>query len=155
MQGQEIIKRPSAVLFMCNMNQIRSPMAAAMARYMYQSSIYVRSAGVERGAEDGFMISVMEEIGIDATGHRAKQFSELGDSNFDLIITLSRKAKRYAEELSQTLDLEVEVWEIMDPSMATGNRAAILDAYRTVRNELAQRVMDRLGPPETPLPHVS
>ena len=41
---------PSAVLFACAMNAVRSPMAAALMRRLTSKGIYVESAGVRVGA---------------------------------------------------------------------------------------------------------
>lgn len=140
------ISRPGSVLFMCNMNQIRSPMAASLARSFYGRRMYVRSAGVQRGSEDGFMIGAMREVGIDVSGHQAKHFSELGDTSFDLVIALSDKAHSYAEAISATFAMEIEHWEIEDPSLARGTREQIMMVYRAVRDDLALRILDRFGP---------
>ena len=144
-------KRPGSVLFMCNMNSIRSPMAAAMVRHMYGTSIYVRSVGVEGGKTDGFMVTVMTEIGIDVSSHAAKQFFDLGDSNFDVLIALSAKANRYAEELSLTRAIDIEFWPLQDPSLAIGNRDVRLETYRDVRNSIIRLIIDRFGPPDRAL----
>jgi len=61
-------ERPSrhqAVLFACGMNAVRSPMAAGLLRRMFGTSVYVGSAGVQKGELDPFAVVVMEEIGID------------------------------------------------------------------------------------------
>ena len=58
-------RAPQAVLFACGMNAVRSPMAAALVRHLFGSSIYVGSAGVRKGELDPFAVAVMDEIGID------------------------------------------------------------------------------------------
>ena len=56
---------PSAVLFACTLNAIRSPMAAAILRHLAGRRVYVESAGARpTGESDPYVISVMEEIGI-------------------------------------------------------------------------------------------
>ena len=142
---------PGAVLFMCSMNQIRSPIAAALARKMYGKRMYVRSAGVDRGTKDGFTVEVMAEIGIDMATHNPKRFGDLEDSNFDLIIPLSPRAERYAEVLTHELAIEVEYWPMPDPSVSEGTRSAILQDYRTVRDTLIDLIRARFGPPDVPL----
>ncbi len=56
---------PGAVLFACSRNSVRSPMAAAILKYLAGNRIYVESAGVRAGETDPFAIAVMEELGID------------------------------------------------------------------------------------------
>ena len=80
---------PAAVLFACTMNAVRSPMAAAILRHLAGHRCYVQSAGVRAGEIDGFMVAVMEEIGIDVSRHTPHTLVDLNDTSFDLIVTLS------------------------------------------------------------------
>ncbi|MBL4647105.1 MAG: protein-tyrosine-phosphatase [Hyphomicrobiales bacterium] len=137
--------RPSALLFACRMNAIRSPMAAAITRQMFPGQIYTQSAGVRPGALDPFVQAVMDEIGIDISSHKPHTFEELEDTNFDLIITLAPEAHHKAMELTRTNALEVEYWPMQDPSLATGSREQILDSYRAIRDELARRIRERFS----------
>jgi protein-tyrosine-phosphatase len=136
---------PQAVLFVCNHNAIRSPMAAAILRYLSGGRIYCRSAGVREGEEDPFAIAVMEEIGIDISKHKPRTIEALEDMAFDLIITLAPEAQHKALEFTRTMAVDVEYWPTIDPSAATGNREQILDAYRAVRDGLFQRIKARFG----------
>ncbi|MBM3732858.1 MAG: arsenate reductase ArsC [Acidimicrobiia bacterium] len=134
---------PSAVLFACTMNSIRSPMAEAILKHLHGKRIFVNSVGARRGEIDGFAVAVMEEIGIDLARHRSKSFAQLEDSSFDLIISLSPEAQHKAMEMIRTMACEVEFWNTFDPSMVEGSREARLDAYRRVRDELYRRIKDR------------
>jgi protein-tyrosine-phosphatase len=136
---------PNAVLFACDMNAIRSPMASAILRHLTGKRIYVRSAGVRRGEADPFAIAIMDEIGIDIAKHRPVTIEELEDTTFDLIVTLTPEAHHKALELTRTMAVEVEYWPTMDPSAAAGNREQILSAYRAVRDQLFERIKARFG----------
>ena len=94
--------RPQAVLFLCAHNQIRSPMASALARYLFKSSLYVASAGVRPEELDPFTIAVMDEIGIDLTAHKPRTLRELEDTGFNLIISLSPEAHHQAMQFTRT-----------------------------------------------------
>ena len=97
MAANERALRPQAVLFACGLNAVRSPMAAALLAQMFGKSIYVGSAGVQKGELDPFTVAVMDEIGIDIKRHKPITFEELEDLeglNFDLIVTLSPPAHR-------------------------------------------------------------
>ena len=61
--------RPQAVLFVCGMNSVRSPMAAALLRQMAGEGIAVASAGVRKDILDPFAMAAMLEAGIDITQH--------------------------------------------------------------------------------------
>lgn len=134
---------PSAVLFSCTMNAVRSPMAEGFMKYLYGTRIYVDSVGVREGELDGFAVEVMDEIGIDITHHQPKTFEELEDSSFDLVITLSPEAQHKAVEMTRVMACEVEFWNTFDPSIVEGSREVRLDAYRQVRDQLIGRIKDR------------
>ena len=136
-------KNPSAVLFVCTLNVIRSPMAAAILHHLCGSKIYVASAGIAAGDPDPFVTIIMDEIGIDLKTHRPHSFEDLDESGFDLLITLSPEAERKAAELSGAKAIETENWKIADPSNTQGSREQILDAYRAVRDDLVKRVKAR------------
>ncbi len=69
---------------------------------------------------------------------------ELEDTNFDLVISLAPEAHHWALELTRTEALDVEYWPTNDPTFATGSRDQILDAYRSVRDQLMKRIKKRL-----------
>lgn len=138
-------RQPSAVLFICTQNAIRSPMAAAMMHHLVGHKVYVASAGIMAGDPDPFVGMVMDEIGLDVTRHRPHSVDDLADSGFDLAITLSPEADAYARDMAKTLAIDVEHWPTPDPSGAQGSREQILDSYRGVRDGLLKRVKERFG----------
>jgi protein-tyrosine-phosphatase len=140
--------RPQAVLFACGMNAVRSPMAAGIFGQLFGKSVYVGSAGVQKGELDPFVVAVMDEIGIDISRHRPMTFEELDELeglNFDLIVTLSPPAHHKALELTRTIAADVEYWPTVDPTAADGSREQRLDAYREVRDELLAQIRERFG----------
>jgi protein-tyrosine-phosphatase len=139
------LETPHAVLFACNFNSIRSPMAAALFRFLTGRRIYARSAGVRVGERDPFAIAVMDELGIDMSTHQPRTIEDLEDTTFDLIVTLAPEAHHKALELTRTMAVDVEYWPTVDPSAATGNREQILNAYRAVRDGLFNRIKDRFA----------
>lgn len=134
---------PGAVLFCCNHNTIRSPMAAAILRRLGGRSVYVASAGVRTGEPDPFAIAAMEEIGLDLENHKPIAIAELEDMSFDVIITLTPEAHHQALELTRTMAADVEYWPTYDPSITTGNREQVMDAYRGLRDGLVRRIRKR------------
>jgi len=142
--------RPQSVLFMCGQNVVRSVMAQALAKHLFGKSIYVASAGVIAGDVDPFVTAVLDEIGLDVKKHRPQSVEDLEEYeglSFDLAITLSPDAHHRALELTRTNALGVEYWPTPDPSREAGNREQRLDAYRTVRDELEQRIRARFRQP--------
>ncbi len=135
---------PSAVLFACTMNAIRSPMAEGILKFLHGERIYVDSVGVRPGEINGYCLTVMDEIGIDMSQHKAKSFDDLEDSYFDLVIPLSPEAQHSAVEMTRVMACDVEFWNTFDPSLIESeNRETVLDAFRTVRDQLMQRIKAR------------
>lgn len=141
--GTPHIDKPSAVLFACTMNSIRSPMAEAIMKHFHGLDVFVDSVGVRARELDGFAIEVMAEIGIDISAHTPKTFDDLEDSSFDLVISLSPEAQHKAVDLTRYMACEVEFWHTFDPSVVEGAREARLEAYRQVRDELVKRIKTR------------
>ncbi len=134
---------PSAVLFACTLNAIRSPMAAAILHHYLGDKIYVASAGIAAGDPDPFVGIIMDEIGIDLKKHRPHSFEDMEDSTFDLVITLSPEAKERAEHMQRSAAITVENWTIADASQVSGSREQIMDSYRSVRDELVKKITSR------------
>jgi len=125
-------------------------MAAGLFRQLFGKSVYVGSAGVQKGEVDPFAVAAMAEIGIDISRHKPITFEELEDLeglNFDLIVTLSPPAHHKALELTRTNAAEVEYWPTADPTAAEGSREQRLDAYREVRDQLLAHIRERFGRP--------
>ena len=135
---------PSAVLFACTMNSIRSPMAEGILKFLHGDRIYVDSVGVRKKDINGFCVTVMDEIGIDLGRHKPKSFDDLEDSYFDLVIPLSPEAQHKAVEMTRVMACEVEFWNTFDPSIIESeDRETLLDAYRAVRDQLMEKLKKR------------
>jgi protein-tyrosine-phosphatase len=138
-----LIERPTAVLFACTQNSIRSPIAEALLKQLHGMKIYVDSCGLRGGELDPFAIEIMHEVGIDMTTHRPKNFDEMADGFFDLIISLSPEAQHRAIEMTRTMACDIEYWPVLDATIVEGSRDMRLDAYRQVRDELKRRIEKR------------
>lgn len=134
---------PGAVLFACNMNAVRSPMAAALMHHLFGQRVYVASAGVRPGEKDHLAIAVMEEMGIDLNDHMPQSFAELSDTSFDLVISLTPEAHHTAMELTRAMAVDAEYWPTLDPTLETGNREQKLEAYRACRDNLFKKIKTR------------
>jgi protein-tyrosine-phosphatase len=144
---------PTAVLFACNLNRVRSPMAEALLKYLVGDRIFVDSCGIRHPSDpidesdpdaiDPFAEAVMAELGCDLSGHRAKTFAELEDTSFDLVVSLTPEAQHQAVELARGRATEIEYWPVFDPTLAEGSRETRLAAYREVRDALAAKIAAR------------
>jgi protein-tyrosine-phosphatase len=147
-------RRISSVLFVCGMNAIRSPMAEALARSLLPQSVYVASAGVRDGQRDPFVDSVLAEKGLSLGDRRPQRLEDLEDSYFDLIVTMAPEAHHAVLDATGTASVDVEFWPMPDPSVATGSREQILEAYRAVCSRIDDHIRKRLlqdqAPPAAP-----
>ncbi len=147
--------QPTSVLFCCDHNAVRSPMAEGIMKKLYGQKIYVQSAGVKNDLEiDGFSIAVCQELGVELSRHRARSFDEMeqwGDdlSGFDLIVALSPASQRRVLDLTRLHHLEVEYWPVLDPTGLGDSREQRLDSYRQTRDQILHRILARFGEPET------
>lgn len=142
----EVGSRPRAVLFVCALNSVRSPMAEGLLRQMDASGLVVASAGVRKDTIDPFAVAAMSEIGIDIAEHEPITIEELEDLeglDFDLIVTLSPEAHHTALALTHRIKAAVEYWPTADPTATEGHREQRLDAYRAVRDQLEARIKER------------
>ncbi len=134
---------PGSVLFCCNMNSVRSPMAEAITKHLLGHVVYVDSAGVRSGEINGFAIAALDELGIDITRHNAKTFDDLDGASFDLIVSLTPEAHHRALEFTRHGATRAEYWPTHDPTLSRGSRETVLQAFRDVRDELMTRIKAR------------
>ena len=140
-----MMHRPNSVLFACNFNSVRSPMAEGLAKHFFGDMIYIDSAGVRRGEIDSFAISVCAEINVDISQHYSKTFDDLEDTSFDLVVSLTPEAQHRAVELTRTMAVELEYWPSMDPTGIHGSREVVMAAFRQVRDQLLKRIKERFS----------
>jgi len=144
---------PQSVLFCCDHNAVRSPMAESIMKKFYGTDTYVQSVGVYNDMEiDGFSVAVCQELDVELSRHRSRSFDDMeewGDelSSFDLVIALSPASQRRALKLTRFSHIEVEYWPIMNPTGLGETRSAKLDQYRKARDQIISRLKDRFGEP--------
>ena len=142
---------PQSILFCCDHNAVRSPMAEGIMKKLYGTDTYVQSVGVINDLEiDGFSIAVCEEIGVELSRHRSRSFDEMerwGDdlSSFDLIVALSPASQRRALELTRLFHLTVEYWPILDPTGIGETREMKLASYRQTRDQIKSKLREKWG----------
>ena len=134
-----------AILFACNINAVRSPMAEAMVKHAFPGEIFVDSCGVTPGAQDGFAAAVMHEIGLDMSAHEPKSFDDLESGFYDVIISFSSEAHDVARALTQNIDCEPLYWPVDNLANLTGSREEMLRAYRHVRDEICGKLSIYFG----------
>ena len=144
---------PQSVLFCCDHNAVRSPMAEGIMKKFYGTGTYVQSVGVHNDMEiDGFSIAVCQEIDVELQRHRSRSFDEMEDwgddlSSFDLVVALSPASQRRALELTRFYHLDVEYWPIIDPTGLGETRETKLASYRQARDQIIAKLKEKWGEP--------
>jgi len=142
---------PQSILFCCDHNAVRSPMAEGMMKKFFGQACYIQSAGVKADLEiDGFSIAVCKELDVELARHRSRSFDEMeewGDdlSSFDLVVALSPASQRKALELTRFFHLDVEYWPILDPTGLGETREAKLASYRQARDQIREKIQNHWG----------
>ena len=137
-----------SVLFCCDHNAIRSPMAEGLAKLYYGKKIFIQSAGILSDLEiDGFAISVCEEIGIKLAKHQPRSFLDMdqwGDriDSFDLVVALSETSKRKVIETTKSYAVKVIYWQIFDPTIDVNMREEKLANYRKTRDQISKNLIN-------------
>ena len=122
------------VLFICTHNAARSQMAEAFLRDLRGDAYELFSAGTESGTLNPLVVKAMAEIGIDISGHRSKRISELGNLEFDLVVTLCDQAKGFCPMLPGEHETQHRGFD--DPSGLAGTEEEIMTQVRRIRDEI-------------------
>ena len=144
---------PGSVLFCCDHNTIRSPIAEGLAKLYYGKQIFIQSAGILNDLEiDGFAISVCEEIGIKLAKHQPRSFLDMdqwGDriDSFDLVVALSETSKRKVIDATKSYAVKVIYWQIFDPTITVKRREDKIEYYRKTRNQISAKLINFFGTP--------
>lgn len=130
------------VLFLCTGNSARSQMAEAIVNAQLGYIWEAYSAGTRpTGYVHPMALRVLEEYGIHHDG-RSKNLEEFRNQTFDLVITVCDSA---AEECPVWLGSGKRVHiGFPDPAKAIGREGEILEKFRQVRDDIAQKITSLL-----------
>ena len=130
--------QPIRVLFVCTHNSARSQMAEGLLRTIGGDRFEAFSAGTEAGSVRPEAVEVMREIGIDITGQTSKDVAPFIGQAFSWVVTLCDEAKESCPVIPGAA--QQAHWSIDDPSAVEGDEKERLDAFRTVRDVLRDRL---------------
>ena len=118
-------------------------MAEGWTRFFCGDWVEVQSAGIEAHGKNPRAIAVMQEAGVDISGQESTILSDAMLEKADVVVTVCG----HADELCPVLPPKVKKihWPLTDPAKATGTEDAILNEFRTTRNEVKKRVVDLLA----------
>jgi arsenate reductase (thioredoxin) len=131
MKGTQMKER---VLILCTGNSARSQMAEGLLRHDAGERFDVESAGTKPGHVRPEAIAVMEEIGIDISGHRSKHADEFAGQDFDYVLTVCDNANESCPIFpgkTRRLHRNFE-----DPAAMQGTEQERVAIFRRVRDEI-------------------
>jgi arsenate reductase len=126
------------VIFVCTHNSARSQMAEGMLRAWAGDRFEAFSAGTQRTRVRPEAIAVMAEIGIDIAGHTSKTLEPFMGEEFSWLITVCDQARESCPTIPGVR--QQAHWSIDDPSAVEGDEDVRLEAFRTARDHLRDRV---------------
>ena len=122
------------VLFICTHNSARSHMAEGLMNALYGDRYLAFSAGTEPSEVNPYAVRVMQEIGIDISGHRSKSVDEFLDQDLDYVVTVCDRAKESCPFFPGGRKPMHKGFQ--DPSSAAGTEEEKLAVFRRVRDEI-------------------
>jgi len=128
----------SRVLILCTGNSARSQMAEGLLRHDAGEGFEVASAGVAPSSVRPEAIQVMNEVGIDISGHRSKSVDEFTGQEFDYVITVCDNANEQCPIFPGKT--ERIHWSSEDPAAAQGDEEKRFATFRRVRDEIRARL---------------
>jgi arsenate reductase (thioredoxin) len=132
------------ILFICTHNSARSQMAEGYLRARYGDRFEVHSAGTAVRGVHPVAIAVMDEIGIDISGHRSKLIDEFTGKEADIVVTVCDSARDACPFFPGTKLLIHAGFP--DPSAFTGTPRECLEQFRIVRDAIIAWVDGTLVP---------
>lgn len=129
-------------LFLCTGNSCRSQMAEGWARLLKGAVIEAYSAGIETHGLNPRAVRVMAEAGVDISGHRSKNVTELEGIDFDVVVTVCGHANEHCPRFPQKAKV-IHAGFDDPPVLATEAKTEeeALSHYRRVRDEIKAFVL--------------
>ena len=124
-------------LFLCTGNSCRSQMAEGWARHLCADRIEPYSAGIETHGLNANAVQVMQEAGVDISGHRSKTLADLADVALDLVVTVCGHANETCPVFpGRVRKLHVGFDDPPKLAACETDPEKALDHYRRVRDEI-------------------
>ena len=133
------------VLILCTGNSARSQMAEGLLRNDAGDRFEVFSAGVNPTKVRPEAIAVMQEVGIDLSGHRSKHVNDFSGQSFDYVLTVCDNARELCPVFpGRTVAIH---HSFVDPADYNGPEPERLVLFRKVRDQIRDYL--RTFPPQT------
>ncbi len=130
------------VLFLCTGNSCRSQMAEGWAKALKSNYLEAYSAGIDIHGLNPDAVKVMAEAGVDISGHRSKNVTELMDIPFDFVVTVCGHAFETCPRFPGKARI-IHAGFDDPPKLSIGAKTEEerLAPYRRVRDEIREYVL--------------
>jgi arsenate reductase len=118
-------------------------MAEALANHFLGDRCQAFSAGTESTRVNPLADKVLAELGIDTAYLRSKTMDEFSDQSFDHVVTLCGDANEKCPLFFGGVQQLHRGFE--DPSRLNGSEEEVLPAFRRVRDEIRNWIIDYFG----------
>jgi arsenate reductase len=139
----ENVKEQKKVLFICTHNSARSQIAEGLMNTFFGDDYIAWSAGTEPTQVNPYAIKVMEEVGIDMSGHHSKGMEPFLDQDFDYVITVCDHANEVCPYFPGGKKRIHKGFE--DPTLIKGPEEAKLAGFRRTRDEIGAWIEEEFG----------
>lgn len=117
-------------------------MAEGYAKTVGRGKCQVYSAGLEPSQVSPYAIQVMKEIGIDISQQKSKELDNELLRQMDVIVTLCDNAKESCPVTPP--GIYALHWSLPDPSRLTGSQEEIQSGFRSIRDEIRNKIEELL-----------
>jgi protein-tyrosine-phosphatase len=128
------------VLFICQLNSVRSPIAEGLLRKRLGLLGNIKSCGLTPDEPNDFMLAVMNEVGVDMSGHEPLSIYDVESESFDRIIAFTASAKAGAEAVFGKTEPQIELWAVPNPGEGSLDVRALLNNFRAIRTNIDARL---------------
>lgn len=130
------------ILFLCTGNSCRSQMAEGYGRIFLGDRYNVYSAGIEKHGMNPYMVQVMTEDGIDVSNQYSKTVSEIGEVDFDVVVTVCGDSNETCPAYLKKTYLIHKGFD--DPAKFIGSEEEKLEFFRKVRDQIKYYIKNEL-----------
>ena len=136
----------TSVLFVCTHNSARSQLAEGLLRARHGDRYEAFSAGTVARGVHPLAVEALRDAGIDPSAQSSKTIDDLGDQDFDIVVTVCDNALEACPYLPARVRNVHHSFR--DPSAVEGTENDRRAAFATVRDEIAAWIDGAFGTPE-------
>jgi arsenate reductase len=127
------------IYFLCTGNSCRSQIADGFLKALGSDQYEVKSAGLEAHGLNPRAVQVMQEAGVDISGHTSDVIDPEILNCADYVITLCGHADEHCP-LIMNKNVVKWHWGFDDPAKASGTEEEIMGQFRSVRDAIKRRI---------------